>query len=242
MPFPGVLSRLREHTDTHPHLACFQATIASPSHFVYCPPRNCSIKVRYDRDDHGEKHTGQTIFASLPSTFLAGARLASKMKTLCLVRHAKSSWKRELLTDIDRPLNNQGMRDASLMGRVLRKKNIQPDLLLASPAKRAFDTSVIIAQELAYPADKIRIVKRLYLARIDEILMVIQDLDDHCNTAVLVGHNPGLTRLAELLVEDPISEIPTTGILCFDFAGASWKHIAPGSVSLRFFEYPKRKE
>src|SRR6478609_6616404 len=116
------------------------------------------------------------------------------MKTLYLVRHAKSSWDDIDLSDFDRPLNDRGKKDAPKMGKRLKERDIFPDVMLSSPAKRALETCKAIAKALSFPEEKITTDKRLYHASEDQLLKVVQGLKDrHDNVEVIMifGHNPG---------------------------------------------------
>src|SRR5688500_4533393 len=116
------------------------------------------------------------------------------LKTLVLVRHAKSSWKDASLPDRDRPLNRRGKRDAPEMGRRLAQLVGTPDLIVSSPAARALATARVFAEAVDYPVDGIREEERIYEAAPTEILDVIRDIDDDVDGVPLFGHNPGLTQ------------------------------------------------
>jgi phosphohistidine phosphatase len=164
------------------------------------------------------------------------------MKTLYVVRHAKSSWDAPGLDDFDRPLNERGKKDAPRMGKRLSKKQIRPDLLLSSPAKRAWSTCKRIAEELHYPEKKIVTETNLYHADEEEIFSVIQKVDDKHNTLMIFGHNPGLTDFVNALSEEKIEIdiIPTCGIVSFSLKIDSWTKISNGIGEVNFFDYPKR--
>ena len=119
------------------------------------------------------------------------------MKKLYLVRHAKSSWKDPSLDDIDRPLNKRGKRDAPFMGKLLRKEGVKPDLIITSPAKRAFFTAKTIANEIDYSKKDIVKSNLVYLTSTNELLEVINDISQEVKTAMLFGHNhpPHRTRV-----------------------------------------------
>src|SRR5437762_9041010 len=122
-----------------------------------------------------------------------------RMKTLILVRHAKSSWDDTSLPDKDRPLNNRGKRDAPKMGERLAKRGAKPDLILSSPAKRALKTAEIIAKKLDYKRKDIVVDDRLYAVKPDDLLGVIRKLGDKLERVMVFGHNPELTELAHRL-------------------------------------------
>lgn len=163
------------------------------------------------------------------------------MKRLYLIRHAKSSWSESDLADIDRPLNKRGKRDAPAMGKRLKKEyHAKPDLILSSPAHRAFKTAKIIAKEIAYPEKKIETKGSLYASGVPAMLNVIQLLDDSLDEVMLIGHNPDLTSLANFLSSQQVDNIPTCGIFCADFDIKSWKELEGGMGIFKFFDYPKK--
>ncbi len=164
----------------------------------------------------------------------------SKVKKLYLFRHAKSSWDNPDLDDFDRPLNKRGKRDAPFMGELLLEKGIKPDVLISSPAKRAYATAKVIAKKLGYPRREIQKDKKLYLASAGELLRIINELPDEYSSVMLFGHNPGLTQICNLLSNANIMNIPTSGIAEIDFEVDSWKNVIPESGKLISFEYPKK--
>jgi phosphohistidine phosphatase len=166
------------------------------------------------------------------------------VKTLYIIRHAKSSWNDPALDDFDRPLNDRGKRDAPRMGKRLKEKNVFPDLMLSSPAKRAFATARRIGKELKYKKDDIKTDRRLYHADEEIILDVIRGVKDKHNVVMVFGHNPGLTEFVNTLQdkEQDIDNIPTCGIAAFQLDIDSWKDINWGKGRMLFFDYPKSKE
>lgn len=165
------------------------------------------------------------------------------MKTLYIIRHAKSSWDDLDQADFDRPLNERGKRDAPRMGKRLKEKEIHPDLIICSPAKRAWSTSKRIAEVLKYQKKNIKTIKSLYHADEETILETLHKVNDHCKVVILVGHNPGLTDFVNTLSEDEtnIDNIPTCGIVAFELKEESWKAIKWGQAKMLFFDYPKSK-
>jgi phosphohistidine phosphatase len=163
------------------------------------------------------------------------------MKTLTLIRHAKSSWKNATLLDIDRPLNKRGKRDAPMMGQRLVDRGTSPELIVSSPAKRAMVTAETIALEIDYPIDDIVVDERMYMADVDDLLSVIQSLDDTLEHVMMFGHNPGLTDLVNTLSPSQyIDNVPTCGVAEMDFETDTWAdvgHIDPFRVD---FDYPKK--
>ena len=161
------------------------------------------------------------------------------MKTLFLIRHAKSSWDDTALPDKDRPLHNRGRRDAKKMGERLAKRDVKPDLILSSPATRALETAEIIAKKLDYRRKDIVVDNRLYAVEVDHLLDVIHKLDGKLKRVMLFGHNPELTELAHRLSSE-ITHMPTCAAAEFTFDAKSWSHISkvkPAKVAL---DYPKK--
>lgn len=162
------------------------------------------------------------------------------MKRLYLLRHAKSSWKHPDLSDFERPLNERGKRDAPVMGKRLKEMQIQPDLILSSPAKRAHKTAKIIAKEIDFPKKQIVTDESIYAAGVSTLLDLIRKIDDSFRQVILIGHNPGFTDLANYLTNAQLDNIPTCGIFCTDFDIQSWKDVAEGKGTFVFFDYPKK--
>jgi phosphohistidine phosphatase len=146
------------------------------------------------------------------------------MKTLVLVRHAKSSWGDPGLDDHERPLNDRGRRNAPEMGRRLAARDIRPDLIVSSTAVRARTTAELIADEIGFGADRVETDERLYAATPDEVLEVIRGLDDDASTVFIVGHNPETASLARRF-SDEITEMPTSAVAEFRFDVDSWAKI-----------------
>jgi phosphohistidine phosphatase len=156
------------------------------------------------------------------------------VKTLFLVRHAKSSRDDPTLPDKDRPLNDRGMRDAPRMGERLAKQDAQPDLILSSPAVRALATAELIAKKLDYKVKDIVVDQRLYAAAPDDLLAVIHELGDKPKRVMLCGHNPELSELAHRL-SNAITDMPTCAVAEFSFDTKSWSTVGkrePTKVTL----------
>jgi phosphohistidine phosphatase len=132
------------------------------------------------------------------------------MKSVLVLRHAKSSWKQQELADHDRPLNKRGKRDAPLMGRLLKKEDLVPDIIISSTAIRARSTAEAVAKASGYKGE-IVLDKSLYAAGPEAYLGVIQDLSDEYVRVMIVGHNPGLEELLELLTGE-IHLMPTCSL------------------------------
>jgi phosphohistidine phosphatase len=161
------------------------------------------------------------------------------MKTLLLVRHAKSSWDDTTLPDKDRPLNDRGEHDAPKMGKRLAKRDVKADLILSSPASRALATAQIIAKKLAYQRKGIVVDDRLYPGAVDELLRIIHEFDDELCCVMLVGHNPALAELAHGLSTE-ITHLPTCAVAEFRFNAQSWPEVSKDTLATVAFERPRK--
>jgi len=164
------------------------------------------------------------------------------MKTLYLVRHAKSSWKYPNLDDFERPLNKRGRKSAPLMGKILKKLKVTPDLVISSPANRAAMTARIIADKIKYPLDKIGYSGAIYEFSTNAVMHFIEKIDNSLDKVIVVGHNPAITDLANYFGGEPISNIPTCGVFCLDLDISSWGKIFENCGKVKFFEFPKKHE
>lgn len=162
------------------------------------------------------------------------------MKTLFLVRHAKSSWDNSELSDHDRPLSKRGKRDAPFMGKLLNQKHIKPDIIITSSAKRAYSTAKNFVKELNYKKGKLVVDKNIYESGTSELINIIKKIDDKHNSVMLFGHNPALTMLNNYLSDKSIDNIPTCAVVTIEFDVDSWGKISSGSGKQVFFEYPKK--
>ena len=162
------------------------------------------------------------------------------MKILYLVRHAKSSWKYPNLDDFERPLNKRGRKNAPFMGDILKKLKVAPDLVMSSPANRAAMTARMIAATINYPLEKIRYDESIYEFNEGALIHVIKQIDDHVDKAMVVGHNPATNGLANYIGDQPISNIPTSGVCCVELDIASWAKVSKHCGKIKFFEFPKK--
>ena len=154
------------------------------------------------------------------------------MKSLLVLRHAKSSWKRSELSDHDRPLNRRGKRDAPRMGRLIRDSDLVPDLILSSSAVRARNTALAIAEACGH-ACEVRVLRELYLAEPEDYALLLEKLPDSRSSAMVVGHNPGLEELVEALSGEH-QVLPTAALAWIDLPIERWSELAlDGSSRLR---------
>ncbi|MFW2378350.1 SixA phosphatase family protein [Aliarcobacter butzleri] len=161
------------------------------------------------------------------------------MKKLILIRHAKSDWSNPFLDDFLRPLNKRGKKNAPLMAKVLKEKNIRPDLIISSPSLRTKQTLEYFIKELNYK-DEVKLEESIYEAPYENLLKVIKDIPNIHKIVFLIGHNPGLCDLTNFLVDKSFENIPTCGIVEIDFNAKSWQDISKENSNLISFEYPKK--
>lgn len=161
------------------------------------------------------------------------------MKTLALVRHAKSSWDDPALADHDRPLNDRGLRDAPMMGGRLHERGFLPDVILSSTAARAQATARAIGAELGVDLDEIVLVPSLYGSSPATMLAIVGALDDGLESAMLVAHDPGMSELAAQLSAD-IDRMPTCAVAEFTFDVASWTDVPGAWPDTVRFDSPRR--
>ncbi|MEI6949955.1 histidine phosphatase family protein [Paraflavisolibacter sp. H34] len=161
------------------------------------------------------------------------------MKTLIIVRHAKSSWADDTQDDRDRPLNDRGKKDAPEMAKRLKEKGIRPDLFLSSPAKRARKTARFFAEEFGGSKKEIVEEEKLYEAPSANFYEVLGQLDDKYETVVLFSHNPGITDFANTLDTVRIDDMPTCSMLAVQAHTGHWSAFRESEKEFLFFDYPK---
>lgn len=163
------------------------------------------------------------------------------MLRLILLRHGKSDWDDPRLDDFHRPLAPRGLRDVPEMGRRLARRAQVPDLIISSSAVRAISTARAVARELDYREDRIVEEARLYHAAPGTMLSIIGGAPAAAGTLMVVGHNPGMTELANMLDKVRIDNMPTAGMLCVEFTAADWESIEPAAARFAWFDYPKKQ-
>ena len=161
------------------------------------------------------------------------------MKTLLLIRHAKSDWADPSLTDFDRPLNERGRRDAPAMAQRLLDRKLHLDAILASPAKRAAKTAKIFAELFGIKKEKILFEEDLYMAAPETFYAVIENASDKHDTIAVFSHNPGITGFANELTNARIDNIPTCGIFAVSIDSPKWAGLREAKKEFLFFDYPK---
>jgi phosphohistidine phosphatase len=162
------------------------------------------------------------------------------MKTLYLVRHAKSDSDNKNIADMDRPLNSRGYREASEMSLLLKNNNNLPDLLIASPAVRTYSTALIFSRNFGFNASKIMLQPNLYESAVKEYLKVIRAVDDKHNSIMLFGHNPTITNLSDTLTPSLIEHIPPGGVVGISDDCKTWKEFGSDACKLIFYHFPEK--
>lgn len=161
------------------------------------------------------------------------------MKTIILVRHAKSSWEDFSLKDEERPLTDRGKKNAPEMAKRLKKKKVPLDAILTSPAKRAKTTAEYFAKEYDIAKKKIILVPELYMASNDAFVRTIRNAPEKADSIALFSHNNGITQFANTLSETRIDHMPTCSVFAVNTDLSSWADFEPGKTEFYFFDYPK---
>ena len=163
------------------------------------------------------------------------------MKTLLLVRHAKSSWDDPAEKDFDRPLNARGKKDAPEMAKRVREKKIIIDTFVSSPAKRARKTAQAFAEEFGKDKEDILFKPELYMADRRVFYEVIEGITDSSQNIAVFSHNPGITDFADGLGVVGITDMPTCAILAVKIHTDKWQDFRDAKKELIFFDYPKNE-
>jgi phosphohistidine phosphatase len=161
------------------------------------------------------------------------------MKTLILVRHAKSSWDAPGLSDSERPLNERGKKDAPEMAKRLKERGVKVELLVSSPAKRARQTAKVFAEEYDVKKDDIVLVEELYMATQPAFSAAVNRLDNKFDVVVLFSHNPGITEFASSLTNVRVDDMPTCAMYALQIETDKWKEFEEAEKKFLFFDYPK---
>ncbi len=159
------------------------------------------------------------------------------MLTLFIIRHAKSSWSFDL-RDFERPLGERGRRDVNKMGDYLGSNFKSPELMISSPASRAFYTALFLADQWSYPEEKLVLEPRFYHGSPTTFIEVLSEMKSYQSIAV-IGHNPGLTELSNRLCDSYIENISTCGVVRLHFETAGWSELGNKKGKLMDFIKPK---
>ena len=162
------------------------------------------------------------------------------MKTIFLLRHAKSSWKDQSLPDFERPLNRRGWRAAETIGRYLKTREIVPDLVLSSTAVRARETAEIVVKTAKWRTE-VRYDERIYEAGAIRLLEIVSQIENDRGKVLVVGHNPGLEEFLQLL-SGKIEPMPTGGLAKLVLKTSKWVAVLDKKASLEWLIRPRELE
>lgn len=165
------------------------------------------------------------------------------MKTLLLIRHAKSSWQdAHLIQDADRPLNTRGVNDAHNMANRLLAKHLIPQKLVSSNGIRALHTATIFARELHVKSSIIAIESSLFHCHTSDIENVVYAQNNEIDTLAIFCHNPSINDFAQKYIPNFYENVPTCGVLCFASKIEKWTDFSTANTYLLWFDYPKNKQ
>lgn len=159
------------------------------------------------------------------------------MKTLYLLRHAKSSWQEPGLKDFDRTLNARGREAAPLVGRFVREQKLRVDLMLSSPAVRARETAALVKESAALSTELL-FDERIYEADAAALLEVVTQSAESAGALMLVGHNPGMEELLTLLTGET-RRMQTAALACVALDVEQWGETRAGAGRLEWLARPK---
>ena len=163
------------------------------------------------------------------------------MKTLYILRHAKSSWEQSELRDFERPLAERGLRDIKIMGQRFSQHQRSVECIITSPAVRTKTTALLFAREIGFPEDDISANPELYFAGATMFLKAASLIDEDFQSAMLVGHNPAITEFVNDICNAGIDNIPTCGLVELRLPIEQWSAVEYGKAELIDFDFPKRK-
>ena len=161
------------------------------------------------------------------------------MKSVLIIRHAKSSWDNVLQKDFDRPLNDRGQKDAPSMAKRLLDKKITIDGFISSPALRAYTTAIYFATIYGKKKKEVVTFPQLYEATAPVFYNIVSQTTDALNTIAIFSHNPGITDFVNSLTNTRIDDMPTCGIFAVQADIEHWKDFDSANKTFWFFDYPK---
>ncbi len=161
------------------------------------------------------------------------------MKTLILVRHAKSDWGNDTIQDIMRPLNERGYSDAQILAKQLALKIPVPQYWLTSPATRAYSTAMLFSAAFNYDPEKFVITQSIYEAGVKTLAGIVTGIPDTNETAIMFGHNPGFTKFFNEYSDSFADNIPTCGVMSLSNDVLTWKDFIKTKTKNDYYLYPK---
>jgi phosphohistidine phosphatase len=161
------------------------------------------------------------------------------MKTVYIVRHAKSSWENPLLPDDQRPLLEKGKKRTKKIIDFLLRQDVSVDLMISSHAVRALETAKILAHALRYPKENIRIDSRIYSTDGNGLFDEFNDLPEKSSSVMIIGHNPALTDFVNSFLDAKIDHLPTSGVFSITFRTERWEEVSNSEFTINFLIFPK---
>lgn len=161
------------------------------------------------------------------------------MKRLYILRHAKSSWDDASLADFDRPLNDQGVNAAAFIGELIAGRGMEPEVIISSPAKRAERTAELVKENIGFDVP-LTYDERVYEASLTTLLKVISEIPADVDSALLIGHNPGMEAIIRCLTGE-IQPMSTAALASIKLAIGQWKAVDQGTGTLEFLIRPKEE-
>ena len=163
------------------------------------------------------------------------------MKTLYIVRHAKSSWKYKALNDFERPLRKKGIDDLHAIIKALIGKNVRPDFIVTSAAVRTIQTAVCLSQGLEMPQEAFGIKSTLYRGKSEQYLDCIKGLSDEYQSVMIVGHHPAITETINILLGEELQRVVTSSVHCIQWEDSDfWENCVRQRAQLVFALKPKK--
>ncbi len=179
---------------------------------------------------HIDNPTRVITLVGYPNTLL--------MKTLYIVRHAKSSWEHPELMDAERPLLEKGIKKTLRVTDFLRGKKLSVDIIISSPAVRAYETAKLYSPIFTYDPENVIINDKIYGHNTDSLFEILFELDNNFNSVMMVGHNPTFTDFANHFLDKQIDWLPTSGVIRINFHTDKWQEISLANKFVEFVVYP----
>jgi phosphohistidine phosphatase len=164
------------------------------------------------------------------------------MKTLIILRHGKSLWDNPMLRDNERPLTPKGVNRTHLIAEYLKKNSLHPDLIISSPAVRAFETAKIAADVLNYPQQDIIKDENLYFVDTEQYFHALFGAPETVSTLMIVGHNPMITEFCNEFLKNSIDNLPTSGLCVIRFQSELWNESLKAQSQVEHLVFPKHLE
>lgn len=156
--------------------------------------------------------------------------MSDKMnKTLYLVRHGKSDWDQMNTNDLERPIKKRGIENSQAMAKRMKALDMHPNLILSSPAVRAYETAKIFAEILAIPSSSFKVTERLYLPDFPTLLKIILYLNNDYHKVMLIGHEPSLSTAINYFINHPLEKVITGSLTMLHFSTSDWRDVSPST-------------